>query len=109
MNYCPEHDPILMASPIICGQCEAKSYPAEADWVGEVGILATFTSIHERNCPERRDYGTVLLSPDGDVIPAVNRPRRCRAIAAGTGKPCRGYAQPGSGYCHTHNPARWPS
>lgn len=110
MTYCPDHDPILVAGFNTCRGCGAKSYPTDADWVGEELILATFTTTCQPGCSRRRDAArTVLLELGADpVIPEVQRPRLCRAIASTTGRQCRGYAQPGSGYCHTHNPARRP-
>lgn len=100
-------DPILAAGYITCHGCGAESYPIDAEWLSETLILATFTVECARDCPRRRDSGAVLLDLDGDqLVPMVMRPRVCRAIASTTGRPCRGYAQAGSGYCHTHNPAR---
>jgi hypothetical protein len=110
VTYCPEHDPILVAGYNTCTVCGATSYPTDADWMGEELILATFATACRPNCPRQRNPGrTVLLELGADpAIPEVQRPRLCRAIASTTGRPCRGYAQPGSGYCHTHNPARRP-
>lgn len=110
MTYCPNHDPILVAGYNTCGTCGATSYPTDADWVGEGQVLATFASTCQPSCPRRGPARTILLEFGADpVIPEVQRPRLCRAIAATTGRRCRGYAQPGSGYCHHHNPARRPS
>jgi hypothetical protein len=106
--HCADCDPILYAAPIACGECKAESWPVEAQWAASgTYILAAFESVHEPWCRRRTKYGTVLLDICGDgTLPQVRRPRRCRATASTTGQPCRAYAKPGSGYCHSHDQAR---
>jgi hypothetical protein len=108
MTYCPDHDPILNATHATCACCGAESWPTDAAWITGDLLLATYDPEHEPGCPWRGYPRTVLLDhgQDDDGIPAVERPRRCRGIAASTGRPCRHYARPGSGYCSAHDPER---
>jgi hypothetical protein len=106
-RYCPDHDPLLVAGHIDCRGCGSRSYPTEAAWIGEDLILATYEVACEYDCGRRRDSGAVLLDLGSDqTVPLVPRPRRCRAIASTTRRPCRAYAPPGSGYCFHHDPAK---
>jgi hypothetical protein len=91
---CADCDPITLAGYIICGQCQARSWPLEAEWAGNF-ILAAYHSAHERNCQQRRQYGVVLLNIAGDdrTVPKVQRPprpdtNRCKALTR-TGDRCR--------------------
>ena len=111
MSYCPEHDPILYAPPITCGVCGATSWPADAEWVTGTLVLAAYAPEHERGCPNRRSFATVLLDlgqGDPDIPALPERPRRCSGTAATTGQRCRGYARPGSSFCVHHDPLREP-
>jgi hypothetical protein len=107
-RYCPDDDPIIAAGSITCGACGEQSYPLAAEWFGDRLILATFDQHHTDACRRRHGHGAVLviLDAESDDIPAVQRPRMCRAVASTTGRPCRSAAQPGSGYCHWHSPER---
>jgi hypothetical protein len=108
MSYCRDHDPILVAGSITCGECKAKSCPVTAEWLTDTLVLASYDQHHERGCSYRDTAGVVLIDLDAasETVPAIRRPRRCRAIAASTGRPCRGYARPGSGYCPSHQAAQ---
>jgi hypothetical protein len=108
VSYCPDHDPILHATNVVCGECGATSYPVDAEWVGPALVLATFVPEHEPGCPWRSFPETVLLDLGQDdlSIPGVERPLRCRGTAATTGQRCRQYARPGSGFCFQHDPDR---
>jgi hypothetical protein len=106
---CADHDPILHATSVVCGECGATSYPADAEWVSPALILATFAPEHDRGCSWRGFPETVLfdLGQDDPQIPALpERPRRCHGTAASTRRQCRGYARPGSAYCLHHAPER---
>ena len=99
-------DPILWAHPIQC-KCGSESWPADATWVADGMILASYETVHNPGCPAPTVFGAVLLIRGSDcTLPAVQRPRRCRAIAVTTGQPCRAYARPGSAFCHTHGQPR---
>jgi hypothetical protein len=108
IGYCADHDPILAAGSVACGECGAESWPADAEWVTGTLVLAALVPEHEPGCSWRGFPGTVLIDVDqfGERIPAVPRPRRCRGVAVTTGQPCRNHARPGSGYCLRHDPAR---
>jgi hypothetical protein len=108
-RYCADHDPILAAGYVTCGQCGGVSWPTDAEWVTGTLVLVTYAPEHEPGCPWRGHPRTVLLNEgqdDDPGIPSVERPRRCRGTAKSTGRPCRHYAQPGSGYCAHHGPTR---
>jgi hypothetical protein len=104
---CQDHDPILHATYVTCGHCGARSWPTDAEWITGTLVLATYAPEHEPGCPWRGFPATVLLDlgQDDQAIPAVQRPRLCRATASSTGRQCRGHARPGSGYCSHHDPA----
>jgi hypothetical protein len=104
VSYCPRHDPILNATHVTCPDCGAESWPTDAEWITCTLLLVTYDPDHQPGCPWRGHPSTVLLDlgQDDTGIPAVERPRRCRATAKGTGQPCRHYARPGSGYCAQH-------
>jgi hypothetical protein len=106
-GYCADHDPIMAAGWVEC-PCGSRSWPVEAEWVTGTLVLAAFDPEHEPGCPHRGFPRVVLLdrSQDDLSIPPVDRPRRCRGIAATTGQRCRARARPGSGYCSSHGPAR---
>jgi hypothetical protein len=107
VTCCPGHDPIIAAGWINCGNCRSRSYPAAAEWLTDAIVIATFGTTHNPGCPDPAEFGTILLdTTTGGLVPRVQRPGRCRAIAASTGQPCRGYVRPGSGYCHTHQPPK---
>jgi hypothetical protein len=105
---CPGHDPLLAAGTAKCHTCGAVNYPVAAEWMSGTLILAAFDPAHRRGCANRGHPVAVLLdvgaADTGYYSPA--RPRRCRGTAATTGQPCRAYAMPGSGYCHSHDPAK---
>lgn len=102
-HHCASCDPILHAQPIICGACSAESYPADAIWLDDGTILASYDTRHEPDCPQRTKFGTVLIRPDSDQqIPDVHRPRLCRATAKTTQNRCKSPAQPGSAFCYAH-------
>lgn len=100
-----DHDPITLAGHIACIQCKAKSYALEAEWFGEF-ILATYESVHERRCPDRRRFGLVLLDLDSDhTVPKPQRPprpntNRCKAITR-SGERCRNGFKDGD-FCGVH-------
>jgi hypothetical protein len=109
VSYCADHDPILHATSVVCGDCGAMSFPVDAEWVGPALVLATFVPEHESGCPWRGFPGTVLLDlGQNDLsIPALpQRPRRCRRTAVTTGQQCRHYARYGSAFCRQHDPQR---
>lgn len=108
MSYCPDHDPILIATSVTCGTCKAESYPVTAEWVTETLILASFDQTHEPGCRRRSTAcGTILIdmAAPTNEIPHVIRPRICRGTTK-AGTSCMAYAGKGSAYCATHDPAR---
>jgi hypothetical protein len=106
-GYCPAHDPILVAGSLTCS-CGAVSYPVRAAWIDGGLILAEFEDGgHCYGCPNR--HARVVLvdtRAEAQEVPAVIRPRHCRAIAATTGRQCKSPARPGSAYCARHDPDR---
>src|SRR5215831_17459532 len=106
-GYCPAHDPILLAGSLTCHPCGAVSYPVQAAWVGSGLILAEFEDHrdHRWGCPDRHAMVVLVdLGAETQDVPAVIRPRSCRATAATTGRQCRSPARPGSAYCARHDP-----
>jgi hypothetical protein len=110
MSYCPDHDPILHATNVVCGECGATSYPVDAEWIGPALVLATFVPKHEPGCPWRGFPETVLLDLGQDDLSIPSPPersrRRCRRTAITTGQQCRHYALYGSAFCRQHDPQR---
>lgn len=107
MSHCPDHDPLLVAASIICGACKAESFPADASWLPDGTILATYVNTHEPWCAKQPEFGIVLLDPlsQDQLVPRVQRPRLCRETTkAGTG--CKNPAGKTSRYCFAHDPAR---
>jgi hypothetical protein len=107
-GYCPDHDPILLAGTLTCG-CGLMCYPVRAAWAGDGLILAEFEDHgYAPGCRARRGTRVVLvdLGAQSQEIPAVIRPRRCRAVAATTRRQCKSPARPGSAYCGWHDPER---
>ena len=106
MSYCPDHDPLLLATSIICGTCKSESFPVDADWMPDGTILASFDAVHEPWCTRRPDFGMVLLVPGADpLVPRVQRPRTCRGTTR-AGRPCRNPAGKASAWCSSHDPDR---
>jgi hypothetical protein len=104
MSSCAEHDPITRAGPLTCASCSAESYPGDAAWLDNGTILAAYTSTHKPACPAPAVYGIVILVPGGTgLLPPVQRPRKCHAIAVSTGSPCKNRSVPGSVYCRQHD------
>ena len=104
---CADCDPIIHAGCIECGKCKARSWAVEAEWVDENFILAVYESVHERSCPERMQFGLVLLNvEDGDrTVQKIQRPprphtNRCKAITR-SGERCRNGLKDGD-YCGVH-------
>jgi hypothetical protein len=103
-GYCPAHDPILAAGSLTCG-CGLVCWPTRAAWVGVGLILAEFEDHgYATGCQARRGTRVILVSLE--AIPAVIRPRQCRATAARTGRQCKSPARPASAYCGWHDPDR---
>lgn len=107
-GYCPAHDPILAAGWLTCHPCGAVSYPVQAEWIDGGLILAEYEDGgHHYGCPNRHAKVVLVdLGAKSEDVPAVIRPRSCRAMAATTGRQCRKPARPGSAYCTQHNPDR---
>ncbi len=64
MDYCADHDPLLLAPEFTCNGCDAGSTPVNADWITETQILATYTQEHEQSCQrsfDGSDTWTVLV------------------------------------------------
>jgi hypothetical protein len=104
----PDLDPILLAGSLTCG-CGLACWPTRAAQVGDGLILAEFEDHgYAPGCGARRGARVVLVSLDAEdpEVPAVIRPRRCRAVAATTRRQCRSPARPGSAYCGWHDPER---
>jgi len=107
-GYCPDCDPILKAGTLTC-PCGAVSYPVRAEWVDNWLILAEYEGHgeHRWGCPNRHARVVLVdLGAECQEVPAVIRPRSCRAIASTTGRQCRHSARPGSAYCARHDPDR---
>jgi hypothetical protein len=103
-----QNDPILLAGTLTCG-CGLVSYPVRAAQVSDGLILAEYEDHgYAPGCGARRGTKTVLIDLDAEdpEIPAVTRPRRCRATANTTRRQCRSPARPGSAYCGWHDPDR---
>ena len=101
-------DPFLAAGSLTCG-CGLVCWPTRAAWVGAGLILAEFEDHgYATGCRERRGGNVILISLDAEdpTVPAVIRPRHCRATAATTGRQCKSPARPGSAYCTRHDPER---
>jgi hypothetical protein len=102
----PDQDPIVLAGSLTCG-CGLVCWPTQAAQVGGGLILAEFEDHgYATGCQARRGARVVLVDLDAEdqAVPAVIRPRHCRATAATTGRQCRSPARPGSAYCGRHDP-----
>lgn len=107
-GYCPAHDPILEAGSLTC-ECGLVCWPTRAAWVSDGLVLAEFEDHgYAPGCGARRGSRVVLvyLDAESQEVPAVIRPRRCRAVAATTRRQCKSPARPGSAYCGWHDPER---
>jgi hypothetical protein len=102
------NDPMLAAASLLCGcGCGGESWPVRAAWVGDGLVLAEYEpAVYP--CHQRGGGRVVLvdLGAGSEVVPAVIRPRRCRAVAATTGRQCRHPAGRGSAFCAQHDPDR---
>jgi hypothetical protein len=98
-DYCPAHDPILIAGYTRCNTCGQAAYPSDAEWLDDDHILAAYPP----GCGHLRESAWVV------TIGAERTPDEwCKAIARSTGELCRNRARPDTGgYCHSHNPVRW--
>ena len=115
MAYCPEHDPILVAT-FICG-CGAKAYPVDAEWIGGALVLATY----EQDCGcawTGRWTAVVTAGQDGSMSapPRDNALRawrhyqdqdrgalhQCAATAKTTGRRCANTVKEPGGRCRVH-------
>ena len=104
----PDQDPILLAGSLMCG-CGLVCWPIQAAQVRGGLILAEFEDHgYAPGCQARRGTRLVLVDLDTEdqAVPAVFRPRHCRATAATTGRQCKSPARPGSAYCFWHDPDR---
>jgi hypothetical protein len=102
----PDRDPLLAAGSLTCHPCGAVSYPTDAAWIGGRLILAGFEDHrdHRWGCPDRHARVVLVdLDAESDDVPAVIRPRLCRAMATTTGQQCRHSARHGSAYCGQHD------
>jgi hypothetical protein len=106
-GYCPDCDPILAAGSLTC-ECGVVCWPTRAAWVSDGLILAEFEDGgHHYGCPHRHARVVLIdLDAESQEVPAVIRPRLCRALAATTRRQCRHPARPGSAYCTQHDPDR---
>jgi hypothetical protein len=94
VNYCPEHDPLLLAGHVVCGTCGRRGWPTDADWVDGRQLIATYPP----GC-DHQTGGTWLVDP-GQLAPDT---RWCGVPASSTGEPCRNRRQPDGSPCRLHN------
>jgi hypothetical protein len=98
MAYCPDHDPILAAGYLRCHTCGRAAWPADAEWLGDGTILATYPPA----CEHLGDAITFVVDPAALDL----SPDWCNAIAATTGSLCRNRSAPGARFCHQHGRKR---
>jgi hypothetical protein len=92
-GYCPDHDPILACGRHRCGQCGHTAWPADAEWLDDGTILASYPPA----C-EHVGAATFLVDPSALAL----SPFWCNALAVTTGEMCRRRPAPGSEFCRQH-------